>query len=118
MGVMSLNDLSKTLEIGTLAVQRSQCREGVGSYLVRFAIAKAERAGKRKVSVGSFCFYGAKNFYLRSGFRIVSTYAYRGHRSHDFELLISRMCRRKGGTFYIFATNLRFRLRVHRFIVQ
>ncbi len=102
VGIMSLiNQPGATLEIGTLAVRRSRCREGVGSRLVQFAAAKAERIGKRKVSVGSFCFYGAKSFYLSLGFRIVFSGSYRGCRGHEFELSIFTRRNRKVCALFI-----------------
>jgi GNAT superfamily N-acetyltransferase len=59
--------------IETIAVDREEQRKGIGKRLIEFAFEKVRKGNIAKIQTGSFACYGAKDFYLKCGFRLESS---------------------------------------------
>lgn len=56
--------------IETLAIHPDHHQKGYGSLLIDFAKHRAKENNKTLLTVGSFCAYRVREFYLKCGFRI------------------------------------------------
>jgi N-acetylglutamate synthase-like GNAT family acetyltransferase len=72
-GAICLIPKEKHLTIETIAVDKEKQRIGFGRKLIEFAFKNARKGNMTKVGVGSFIYYGAKDFYLKCGFRLENT---------------------------------------------
>jgi len=75
--------------IETIAIRKDKQRGGVGRSLVEFAAQQAREKGKKKLIVESFCFWNAKDFYLKCGFKLAPELgSYRGQPAYSFSMTL------------------------------
>jgi ribosomal protein S18 acetylase RimI-like enzyme len=87
VGALCLNlDDAEQGYIETITLHPEQHGRGLGRKLVNFAVQQSKNAGKSFLTVGSFCRYNVKDFYLKCGFQLESIDRFEGCPYYQFSM--------------------------------